>query len=91
MLDKDKVDTELARRFCAAFVSYQLGVSIALPIGDYSSGLIARAPKSAVARLVSGFERSPSQPTCMNPPSSAANLWGPSAHRNSRGSKWAFR
>jgi hypothetical protein len=29
MLDKGKVDTELARRFCAAFVSYQLGVSIA--------------------------------------------------------------
>ena len=29
MLDKNKVDTELARRFCAAFVSYQLGVSIA--------------------------------------------------------------
>ena len=25
MLDKSKVDTELARRFCAAFVSYQLG------------------------------------------------------------------
>ena len=24
MLDKSKVDTELARRFCAAFVSYQL-------------------------------------------------------------------
>jgi hypothetical protein len=29
MLDKSKVDKELARRFCAAFVSYQLGVSIA--------------------------------------------------------------
>jgi len=29
MLDKSKVDTELARRFCAAFVSYQLGISIA--------------------------------------------------------------
>jgi hypothetical protein len=28
MLDKSKVDGELARRFCAAFVSYQLGVSI---------------------------------------------------------------
>ena len=29
MLDKSKVDTELARRFCAAFVSYQLGIGIA--------------------------------------------------------------
>ena len=29
MLDKSRVDRELARRFCAAFVSYQLGVSIA--------------------------------------------------------------
>jgi hypothetical protein len=29
MLDKSKVDKELARRFCAAFVSYQLGVSMA--------------------------------------------------------------
>jgi hypothetical protein len=28
-LDKSKVDTELARRFCAAFVSYRLGISIA--------------------------------------------------------------
>jgi hypothetical protein len=29
MLDKNRVDSELARRFCAAFVSYQLGVGIA--------------------------------------------------------------
>jgi hypothetical protein len=29
MLDKSKVDRELARRLCAAFVSHQLGVSIA--------------------------------------------------------------
>ena len=29
MLDKSKVDRELARRFCAAFVSYQLGIGIA--------------------------------------------------------------
>ena len=28
MVDKSKVDKELARRFCAAFVSYQLGVNI---------------------------------------------------------------
>jgi hypothetical protein len=30
MLDKSGVDTELARRMCAAFVSYQLGVSVAI-------------------------------------------------------------
>lgn len=29
MLDKSKVDGELARRLCAAYVSYQLGVSVA--------------------------------------------------------------
>ena len=29
MLDKDSVDQELARRLCAAFVSYQLGVTVA--------------------------------------------------------------
>jgi hypothetical protein len=29
MLNKDDVDKELARRLCAAFVSYQLGVTVA--------------------------------------------------------------
>ena len=29
MLNKDNVDRELARRLCAAFVSYQLGVTVA--------------------------------------------------------------
>ena len=29
MLEKSTTDTELARRLCAAFVSYQLGISIA--------------------------------------------------------------
>jgi hypothetical protein len=29
MLDKSSVDQELARRLCAAFVSYQLGVNMA--------------------------------------------------------------
>jgi hypothetical protein len=29
MLNKDAVNRELARRFCAAFVSYQLGVTVA--------------------------------------------------------------
>jgi hypothetical protein len=29
MLDKSTVDQELARRLCAAFISHQLGVSVA--------------------------------------------------------------
>jgi hypothetical protein len=29
MLAKDPVDQELARRLCAAFISYQLGISVA--------------------------------------------------------------
>jgi hypothetical protein len=29
MLDKSRVDKELARRLCAAFVSQQMGVSVA--------------------------------------------------------------
>ena len=29
MLDRDSVDKELARRLCAAFVSYQMGVTVA--------------------------------------------------------------
>jgi len=29
MLDKSKVDKELARRICAAFVSHQMGVTVA--------------------------------------------------------------
>jgi len=29
MLDKSRVDKELARRLCAAFVSHQMGVTIA--------------------------------------------------------------
>ena len=28
MLDKSRADKELARRICAAFISYQMGVSI---------------------------------------------------------------
>ena len=30
MLDKDRVDKELARRLCAAFVSYQMGLTVAI-------------------------------------------------------------
>jgi hypothetical protein len=54
MLDKSKVDTELARRFCAAFVSYQLGISIATQykrtpeeVGDLWYFLAALAEKLA--------------------------------------------
>jgi hypothetical protein len=54
MLDKSKVDGELARRFCAAFVSYQLGVSIATQykktpeeVGDLWYFLAALAEKMA--------------------------------------------
>jgi hypothetical protein len=54
MLDKSKVDGELARRLCAAFVSYQLGVSIATQykktpeeVGDLWYFLAALAEKLA--------------------------------------------
>jgi hypothetical protein len=54
MLDKNKVDTELARRLCAAFVSYQMGVSIATQykktpeeVGDLWYFLAALAAKLA--------------------------------------------
>ena len=54
MLDESKVDTELARRFCAAFVSYQLGISIATQykktpeeVGDLWYFLAALADKLA--------------------------------------------
>lgn len=56
MLDKSKVDGELARRLCAAFVSYQLGVSIATQykktpeeVGDSWYFLAALAEKLARA------------------------------------------
>ena len=29
MLDKSRVDPELARRLCAAYISYQMGVTVA--------------------------------------------------------------
>ena len=54
MLDKSRVDRELARRFCAAFVSQQLGVSIATQykktpedVGDLWYFLAALADKLA--------------------------------------------
>jgi len=54
MLDKSKVDKELARRFCAAFMSRQLGVTIATQykntpedVGDLWYFLAALADKLA--------------------------------------------
>jgi hypothetical protein len=54
MLDKSRIDKELARRLCAAFVSNQLGVSIATQykktpedVGDLWYFLAALADKLA--------------------------------------------
>ena len=54
MLDKSKVDKELARRICAAFVSHQMGVSVATQykktpedVGDLWYFLAALAEKLA--------------------------------------------
>jgi hypothetical protein len=54
MLDKSRVDRELARRICAAFVSHQMGVSIATQykktpedVGDLWYFLAALADKLA--------------------------------------------
>ena len=55
MLDKSTVDPELARRLCAAFLSYQLDVSIATQykktpeqVGDLWFFLAALAKKLAM-------------------------------------------
>ena len=54
MLDKSRVDRELARRLCAAFVSQQMGVSVATQykttpedVGDLWYFLAALADKLA--------------------------------------------
>ena len=54
MLDKSTVDQELARRLCAAFISYQLGVGVATQykktpedVGDLWYFLAALAKKLA--------------------------------------------
>jgi len=54
MLDKSKVDKELARRICAAFMSYQMDVTIATQykhtpedVGDLWYFLAALAEKLA--------------------------------------------
>ena len=54
MLDKSTVDQELARRLCAAFISHQLGVSVATQykktpedVGDLWYFLAALAKKLA--------------------------------------------
>jgi hypothetical protein len=55
-LDKSKIDKELARRLCAAFVSHQMGISIAtqykkMPeeVGDLWYFLAALTEKLAIA------------------------------------------
>jgi hypothetical protein len=55
MMDKSKADTELARRLCAAYVSYQLGVTVATQykktpedVGDLWYFLAALANKLAM-------------------------------------------
>ena len=54
MLDKSRADKELARRLCAAFISYQMGVSITTQykktpeeVGDLWYFLAALADKLA--------------------------------------------
>jgi hypothetical protein len=54
MLDKSRIDRELARRLCAAFVSHQMGVSITTQykktpedVGDLWYFLAALADKLA--------------------------------------------
>jgi len=54
MLDKSRVDKELARRLCAAYVSYQMGVTVATQykktpenVGDLWYFLAALADKLA--------------------------------------------
>lgn len=58
MLDKSAVDPELARRLCAAFISYQLGISITTQyrktpenVGDLWYFLAALAKKLAAESL----------------------------------------
>ena len=58
MLDKSTVDQELARRLCAAFISYQLGVSVATQykktpedVGDLWYFLAALAKKLATEMI----------------------------------------
>ena len=61
MLEKSSVDKELARRLCAAFVSYQMGVTVATQyrntpedVGDLWYFLAALARE-----LVSGSQNAP--------------------------------
>jgi hypothetical protein len=62
MLDKSAVDPELARRLCAAFISYQLGVGIATQykktpenVGDLWYFLAALANKLAMESLDAAY------------------------------------
>ena len=58
MLDKSTVDQELARRLCAAFISYQLGIGVATQykktpedVGDLWYFLAALARKLATEMI----------------------------------------
>ena len=62
MLDKSTVDQELARRLCAAFISYQLGVGVATQykktpedVGDLWYFLAALAKKLATERQEASY------------------------------------
>jgi hypothetical protein len=63
MLDKESVDRELARRLCAAFVSYQLGLTVATQykrtpedVGDLWYFLAALAKELAVKSQDSPYD-----------------------------------
>jgi hypothetical protein len=63
MIDKHRVDKELARRLCAAYVSHQLGVTIATQykntpedVGDLWYFLAALAQKLAMESQDMPFE-----------------------------------
>jgi len=63
MIDKSHVDKELARRMCVAYVSYQLGVTVATQykntpddVGDLWYFLAALAKKLVVENQYTPFE-----------------------------------
>ena len=63
MLDKGHVDKELARRMCAAYVSYRLGVTVATQykntpdaVGDLWYFLAALAEKLVIESQHTPFE-----------------------------------
>jgi hypothetical protein len=63
MVDKSRVDKELARRLCAAYISYQLGVTVATQykntpeeVGDLWYFLAALAEKLAIESQYTPYE-----------------------------------